>query len=143
MIAFRFQNGMLEGVLRYREDLLMGVCADLEIVIDGRVLLREQDFPIVELRTALAAWLREGLMNGTDFVHESVEHDEPGLVWIRRSPDGPGWRIGSIWQEQVENRTWSDTEIHAAVRNFVETVDQWVAAEFGVDVDSYLSETRK
>jgi hypothetical protein len=142
MIALRFKNAYLEGAIRDRNDLLVGVSADLEILVDGRVLFREPDFAIVELRTALAAWLRDGFTAGEDFVHESVEHDEPGLVWIRRSEDGSGWHVGSIWQEYVENRTWSDVEIRDATWKFIETVDQWVATELGVDVGRYLGESR-
>jgi hypothetical protein len=36
MIAPRFRNGRLERTLRCRWDLLVGVGADLEILVDGR-----------------------------------------------------------------------------------------------------------
>jgi hypothetical protein len=132
MIEFTFGPPTVQRELRNRVDLLIGVVADLKLVVDGRVLYQEEDFPIVELRESMAKWLREGIDSGLDFEFESMESDEVGLVWFRRDPSGTGWRVGSIHQEYIETRLWSGDVVNRVISSYVDRVNAWLVSEFGV-----------
>jgi hypothetical protein len=125
-------------VLRDKFDLLLGVVATMQVVVGDRLLYREVMFPIVELRVALAQWLREGLPTGADFEFVSMESDEPGLVWFRRQAGG-SWRAGSVHQEYPEIQSWTDAEVRNAVRRFTADVDDWVSAHLNVRVEEMIS----
>jgi hypothetical protein len=139
MIEIRFTQPTLERTGVWDAfDLLLGVVAVLEIAVCGRLLYREESFPIVELRAQLMRWLDGSLGKRQDFEFQSMEHDEPGLVWLRWVPEG-GWRIGSIHQEYAETRAFTDDLIDQAVRRFTDAVDNWLRRELHVHIDDFLS----
>lgn len=139
MIDIRFSEPYFERqVIRDRFDLLVGVVATFEILARGRLLYRETEFTIVELRSQLHPWLNSGLTSRSNFEFASMEHDEAGLVWVRWMATEQGWRIGSIHQEYAEVAVWSDEEITVAVCQFIEAVDNWVAVSLNVRVRDIL-----
>lgn len=117
--------------IRDRLDLLVGVVATLEITFRDRLLYREEEFPVVELRAHLARWLREEMPRQLDFEFESMESDETGLVWLRHVPEG--WRIGSIHQEFPAIDPLSESEVARVVTRFIKDVDQWVREQLNVE----------
>lgn len=123
-------------VLRDKFDLLLGIVATLEILVAGKLLYREQMFPIVELRAALERWLAAGLPARRDFEFQSMESDEGALVWLRSV--GSAWRIGSIHQAFPAMTELSDETVASLVRSFIKEVDQWVFEQHAVRVSSFL-----
>ncbi len=137
MIEIRFSGAHVDRpVIRSRFDLLLGVVALIEIWIGNRLLYREEEFPIVELRAALTEWLAVGFLSRQDFEFQSMESDEVGLLWLRHDP--LGWRIGSIHQEFPAVDTLADEEIEPLVRRFVDDVDQWLLDHCDPDARSLL-----
>jgi hypothetical protein len=134
VITFSFDDVVMElPRIRDNNDLLVGVVASFSIKVGTRVLFSEGDFPIVELRVQLAQWHGGGSLAGKNFELDSLESDEPGIVWIRRSKGG-GWRVGSIWQEYAESRDWTDDELATCLAAFAKDVDAWVSTELHVDL---------
>lgn len=123
-------------VLRDKFDLLLGIVATLEIWVGGRLLYREEMFPIVELRAALAHWISVGLPARSDFEFQSIESDEEALVWLRSV--GRAWRVGSIHQDFPAMTELSDEDVVALAHGFVEEVDQWVLEHYDIRVSSLL-----
>jgi hypothetical protein len=117
-------------------DLLLGVEATFAIAVGGRLIYTEPSFPIVELRAALEDWLTSG--PHVDFEFESMEADEPDLVWIRRQLSG-GWRAGSAFQDDIapDELTWA--EVSSGCRDFIDAVDRWVRTNLNVEVADVLA----
>ncbi len=120
--------------VRDKYDLLLGVEGTLRLAVDDRLIYSEPMFPVVELRDALASWLR-GV--DTDFEFVSVESDEPGLVWFRQQPSGR-WRAGSIHQDDIAVVELDRSEVELGCHRFIESVDRWVRDNLGMDVNSVL-----
>jgi hypothetical protein len=118
---------------RDKFDLLLGVVATFEIMVGERILYHEEEFPIVELRVQLVRWIDDGFISGVDFTLDSMESDEPGMVWFRKDAEG-GWRAGSLFQEYIEVAVWSNSDVLNSVTRFVTEVDDWVDANLGVRV---------
>jgi len=115
-------------------DLLLGVESTLRLEVGDRLVYSEPMFPIVELRDALASWLRgtEG-----DFEFMSMESDEAGLVWFRQQPSGR-WRAGSIHQDDIATTELDRPEVELGCHRFIDAVDQWVRENLSLDVNSVL-----
>jgi len=124
------------ALLRDKYDLLLGIVATLQIWVDGKLLYREEVFPVVELRAALERWLAVGLPARRDFEFQSMESDEEALIWLRSV--GSTWRIGSIHQEFPAMNELDDKTVIALTRTFIEEVDQWVLEHCDVRVSSFL-----
>jgi hypothetical protein len=128
----RFSDARTERPeIRDRFDLLLGVVATLEIVFRDRLLYREEEFPVVELRAHLARWLHDEMPRELDFEFQSMESDEAGLVWLRHVPEG--WRIGSIQQEFPAIDPMSAGQVSELVNRFIEDVDQWVREQLNIE----------
>lgn len=137
MIEFRFAG--LRREWEGRDDLaavLVGVTAELEIVGDGVVIYREPDFPMAELATELARWVRDGLPAGADFELDSMSTPERGWVWVRSAAGG--WRVGSIHQDRADLVVRSDDEIRLAVADLIFRARERVADDLGMDVGQYM-----
>jgi hypothetical protein len=132
MIEITIDNTRRDGPpLRRTADLLLRVVAELSIVIDGRLLYREVEVPIVELCAQLWEWLEGGETRG-DFSYDSMESETLGLLWIERREDG--WQIGSAHQEYEETRRWRLEDLDRVMRDFVELVVRTAASQLAVDV---------
>lgn len=120
--------------VRDRYDLLLGVEGTLRLAVEDRLVYREPMFPIVELRDALASWLRSV---DTDFEFISMESDEPGLVWFRQQPSGR-WRAGSIHQDNIAVTELDRRDVEFGCHRFIDNVDRWVRENLRLNVNSVL-----
>ena len=112
-LRLTFEDAVLDHVQAPEPyDVLLGVTARLRLQSGGVLVYREELFPVAELALALEDWLSDGLSAGTDFVFDSVEHDEPGLVWCRSGAEG--WRIGSIHADEADPVVHSSEEVAEA-----------------------------
>lgn len=121
-------------------DVLLGAVAQVRLESGGAVVYREELFPIAELAVALEDWLRDGLPVATDLTFDSVEHDEPGLVWCRSEAEG--WRVGSIHADASDPVVHSSEEVAEAFGGFVETVRSWVRTTTGRGLDALRTTPR-
>ncbi|NYI70204.1 hypothetical protein GGQ54_000764 [Naumannella cuiyingiana] len=122
------------GSARNKFDLLLGVEGTLQLAVGDRLVYSEPMFPVVELRHALASWLR---CADSDFEFISMESDEPGLLWFRQQPSGR-WRAGSIHQDDIAVTELNLPAVEAGCYRFIEAVDQWVRENLGVEVEDVL-----
>jgi hypothetical protein len=138
--AISFSGAIVESTrIAEVSDLLLGVSANFEIRVDGRILFSEPMFPVVELRVALKQWLEDGFKRHNDFEFESMESEEAGIVWLRYQNSG-GWRIGSLQQEYLEIQTLSDVAVRDVVNDYVRDIDAWVLLNCGVSVSTFIGE---
>jgi hypothetical protein len=114
-----------------RYQLLLGVGATIRLFDDeGRIVFEEPDVPVVELALALEDWLTSGLDSQEDFEFDSLESDEPGLVWIRlQAPDT--WAVGALEQEFPDPHLYSTDAVAEAFHCFVRSVEDWVQQNLG------------
>lgn len=138
-MSLRFANARLESCgLPAPYDVVLGVEATLRLAAgDGRLVYEESLFPVVELALAIKDWLGTGIDVGRDFSFDSVESDEPGLLWCRVS--GQGWRVGAIDQEFPDVTVYSSGVVREMFSAFVRDVDGWLAASVGRTLDSVRS----
>ena len=134
MIAFKFSPPRREQEkLRDPIDILLGVVADVRIVVDDRELVAIEALPIVELAAQLDFWLRR--QPNEDFSYESAEADKP-LLWFRRM-DGQ-WQVGSDWEGAVAPLLANDADLHTAAAGYINDVRREVQKQLGVDVGPAL-----
>jgi hypothetical protein len=137
MITFELHNLRFErSDPTDRFDLLLGVCADLVLQTEGRTLYSEPDFPVIELAAQLIGWCHRGLENGDDFEFTSMESDETGLVWFRRT--GAGYRVGSLYQEFPAMSVHDPAAVRAATARLVAQLRERTKDELGIDIDPVL-----
>lgn len=121
-IRIYFENLKLEpSFFPFKEDwqIQLGVVGKFSIHINDKELYEEVDFCLVEFAVQVCEWLNEAYRRD-DFIYTSVESDEAGLVWIKKS-DGM-WRIGSVHQEYEELRLFKLDEIDSSLKLFVENL---------------------
>jgi hypothetical protein len=119
--------------LRGPYDVLLGVVADLQLIVGDRLLYEESMMPVVELALSLRKWLHHGFKQRLRFSYDSIESDERGLLWIE--PSGSGWRVGALEQEYLEMTAWGDDQIAEAFGQLIDEVDLWIAAHLSLDLD--------
>jgi hypothetical protein len=138
MLRFEFRNASLEGPWSGKfRDLELGMVAEFRLCVAEQVIYSEDGFTVFELRLAFDHWLRESDDAVVGFEFNSVESDEPGLVWFRPQPGG-GYRVGSIHQDDVSFEVFSLAEIQQAVQEFIGSVDDWVFQNLGMVVAEHL-----
>lgn len=69
-------------------DLLIGITADLEVNAERLSIYEEPDFPVVELAYHLRKWVDVKPDQRSDFILDSMESRELGLVRILRTDGG-------------------------------------------------------
>lgn len=112
-------------------DVILGVGADISFTSAGsRTLFNETLFPIVELALAASVWLATGFESEEDFSFDSVEFDEPGIIWIRYIGQRL-WRIGSVYQNFEDSSRYSSPEVRLCLDEFVKKVDLWLRTSVG------------
>lgn len=131
MIAFRLGRLEVEppGVKR-PVDTVTSVVTDFEIDVDGECLFSETSFPVIELAGALLRWKSVSGEGRCDFEFESMDFEEPGLMWIRR--EGDGWRVGSLLQEFPDLTVRSADELDRAIDGFVADLERAAREELGL-----------
>ncbi len=137
-IEFTFRDPTFEGQsVDEKFDLLLGIAATFELVVNDAVVYEEVMFPIAELRVALLVWLVGPMLRHEDFEFESMESEERGLVWIRWS-EKEGWLVGSVLERYREPHAFSDDDIRDAVKRFASGVDRWATTELRVKLPDHL-----
>src|SRR6267142_2157664 len=91
------------------------------------------EFCLVEFAMHISKWLREVTITNEDFVYESMESDEGGLVWIKRS--GLGWRIGSVHQAYEEQKEFRLEEISIAVKEYSARLSEELFNKLGLAIN--------
>ena len=121
------------------DELLLRIVAILSIECDGEAIYSEPEFPVVELASALNAWLSIPERTRPDFSFESMEAAERGLVWIRSGADG--WRVGSARQLRGMTKAVSLGEVDFAIRRYLRDVASQ-AKGLGCDVTRVIERQR-
>jgi hypothetical protein len=129
-LEFEFQLSDPDGALVEDWQILLHIVADFQVLVDSRVLYREQQFCVVDFAVALHRWVGEEPK--LDFIYESMESEEPGLVWVRAS--GSGWRVGSVHQEYDEEEVFSSEQVSEAAGAFIFRLKKEVAAKLDIDL---------
>jgi len=121
MIEFRLQRLWVEpGRRETIAELEAGVQADFAIVVNDRVLFRDEYFNVLEFLLAIVQWLRTGVEKGEDFEFASMDCEDAGLVFVQRRPGG--WRIGSIHEETADENSHPLDDIRDSVRCLIDRV---------------------
>lgn len=113
-------------------DVLYRFVADeLDVLLDGRRIYHEVEFPIVELAHALTSWLDNGLpqRRGITFTPSGAED-----VALSLQPSGAGWAVLAEGEQGAE---LSEQELKDALGRFVADVFD-AGSRAGVDVQATL-----
>jgi hypothetical protein len=111
----------------------------LEILFDDAVFFRDDEILLVEFGLSLYKWLVLNRTNkGTDFVYESVDHDEPILIF-NHSKEG-FYNVNSIWQLSQINRPVPFSEIENEADRFLEELDTMLQSKCSVSLQRFLPE---
>lgn len=140
-VQLRFQSLRADGSLRSKWDRLLKIVADFEIIVEERPLFFQTEFPVVEFWLQLTRWL-DGLVTGgtNDFEYQTMESDEPALVWFcRRSV---GWLVGCLDPEYEEAREFELSEVVHASREFVTDLEREVCERFGINLAKLAADFR-
>ena len=128
-LSLQFQLTSPDGPLETYWNRLLNVAADFQLVVERRIIFSEEEFPIVELAVQLEAWLERLRDETPEFVYTSIESEIPGL--IRFSPGFEGWHVSAAFAEFADATSFNLSEVAAAVRSYVEVVDETVFSEYG------------
>ncbi|MBN4064411.1 hypothetical protein JYU04_01595 [Dehalococcoides mccartyi] len=159
MIEFRFTNVWKEDhPLERSTDIATRIGADFRIVDleFGRVLVRIDWMPVIELAYHLLKWMRADPLTRADFDFVSIDSAEIGWVWIHKNIDyqfDPSnldiyevtrseWKIGSIHQiEELEYWLTLD-QLHQAISLFIDEVVSRVHWQLDIDIVPLLEDDR-
>ncbi len=128
-LSLQFQLTTPNGPLETYWNRLLNVVADFQLVVERRIIFSEEEFPIVELAVQLEAWLERLRDETPEFVYTSIESEIPGL--IRFSPGFEGWHVSAAFAEFADATSFNLSEVAAAVRSYIEVVDETVFSEYG------------
>ena len=135
-LIFKFESLERDGALSDDWQILLRIVADFYILVDSKVLYREQQFCVAEFAAALSKRLSIVNQTGEDFIYESMESDEVGLVWVKAH--GSGWRIGSVHQEYEEAQTFSLEEVRNAAEKFMNQLAEEALAKFHINLREFI-----
>ena len=135
-LTFKFESLECDGALNDDWQILLRIVADFYILVDSKVLYREQQFCVVEFAVALSKWLSSVGHTGEDFIYESIESEEIGLVGVKAH--GSGWRIGSVHQENEEAHTFSLEDVRTAAEAFMNQLAKEIRVKFRVDLREFI-----
>jgi len=139
-VTLLFDHATMTGVISDpRHQFLLGLEANFRLAVGSPVVVDEPNFPIVELRQWLDWWLSQGA--DLDFVYTSIEAEETGLIVFRQST-GSDWIVDSAWSSLSAAPTVDYSTLIAACQRYVHDVDEWVAAQYGVDLGQLLGNLR-
>lgn len=118
MISFELEN--LEIIQPIEEDwqVFVHIESDFSLRIGERTLYQEIHFNVAEFALSVSQWLKKSKLTRRDYIFESMDTDEVGLLWFKR--DGSKWQIGSVHQLYEENSAFDFDEIEKALNRFIE-----------------------
>lgn len=129
-----------EGSPYYR--VIVGVTSTFAILIDGKVLYSEEEFPILEFGEQISRWLGATREPSIDFHFESVESEEDDLVQIRRTSSG--WMVGSAQAIYSDTTIFPWTAVKDSVERLLKDISEQVRMSVeGIDVQAFLSGTAR
>ena len=133
MIRFSISNvAFEEGTTDELYRLLLGVCADLAISINGRQFVFETAYPVVELARQMQQEVAVALDACEPFTLTSVELEDPRFVsFDRTQPDG--YLISSGPQQWEHRQNVSRLDLYTAFQRF--TADVLLEAWSALDLD--------
>jgi hypothetical protein len=114
-------------------EMLLGICADLRIVVRNQVWFCEPDFPVVELSRAIARWLEVG----GDFEFESMEAPESPYIWVRA--EGLNCVLGAAWQNFSLDPYLPYDGVRDVLRQFAANVVSSVKEQLYIDVSEVVN----
>jgi hypothetical protein len=136
-VAFAFADVKLDGGrLNEPWEVYLRIVGNFSVNVGKRVLYGEESFCLVEFAIKSQLWLARVNETQEDFVYTSQESEEPDLFWIRQS--GAGWRIGSVYQEYEEPKTFPLEILVAALSSYFNRLRAFVAEAFGRDIVDVL-----
>jgi len=121
--------------LSARWQLYLRIAAQIAVEIDSNAVYREELFPVVEFAMQADRWAGNVGEDGPDFTYQSIESDEPALLWFRRGSDG--WKIGSSdGPSPVESCSVPLFAITGAVRDYYDRLRADVLSAFRRDINT-------
>jgi len=100
-------------------EMLNAITGNLRIVVDGRVLFDDHEFPVLELAYQLHVWMRDRMSLAEPFKFTSMMIEDDGWVWIEPALDG--WRVGSILERFSDISIYSSKHIRTMISEFVDS----------------------
>jgi len=113
-------------------ELLLGVVADLRIVVRGQTWFSEPDFPVVELSQAIARWLAVG----GDSEFETMEAEEVPFLWVRAAANG--CVLGAAWENFSIEPPLPCEVVRGTLRRFAENVASATKEQLDVNVANLI-----
>lgn len=122
MLNFKFHNvSSSNGIAQEMWQALLWVEADFVVEVDEGILLSESYWCIVELATSFSTWLRDASENGPEFSYTSMDDEQEGLLWFRRTLNGT-WSVGSAWQKFESATPLPFSDLKEAAQQYVQRV---------------------
>jgi hypothetical protein len=137
MIEFQVGRLRQEGTIRSPLDALVRTVGKLAVRVGDQTVLAEPDVPVLELAAQLAVWLRDPR---GDFSYDSVEYEDPGVLWIRQHSPGRVM-LGSTLNPTIESEAIPVQAVHHAVELFMDRVKS-EASRFGLRLDDMVKLVR-
>lgn len=120
-----FVNLHVDGDVKTKWDVLLGVVGELFIAVDAILIYREVDFPLLELAVQVTRWRKKGTVG--DFIYTSLESEIEGLLRFEtREPDS--WTVSAFHQIRRVPRAVSTEELFVALDRFIEDLRSAVPA---------------
>jgi hypothetical protein len=129
-VIFRLSNLRRDGARNESWQILLRVVADFSILIDSKCLYSEREFCVAEFALAISRWLDRVGKSGEEFMYESMEAEEVGLVWIK--PYDSGWHVGSVHQEYAEMNVFNLEEIRRPAEEFLNQLENEMSAKLDI-----------
>lgn len=118
------------STLKEPEQLLLGIVGRFSVLVGPKTLYEEVEFCLVEFAMDVSEWLIKVPTTNEDFVYESLESDEIGLVWIKSGTSG--WHVGSIHQNYQETKSFNIDEIRMAINHYLHKLKRELYDKFGL-----------
>lgn len=143
LVEFTYRDLHAEApLLRDDLDAIYSIVAgEFQLLVGGKPLYRESEFPLVELAQALDAWLRDGLAQRRAFSFSPTGYAEPGA--LRLQPRSGNWMIDSSRREAGSTPQEIQTgHLKRAFGRFLGEVSA-DCATLGVDLEGLLQRMRR
>jgi hypothetical protein len=100
----------------------------LIIKSNGQIFFDKLYVCLLELSSQLYKWLYENIKK--DFVYNSMEHDEPILIFKKLSKKY--WEIDSIWKKDKKVVS-SNRELYKSIKRYIKSLDKELKIKYGVE----------
>jgi hypothetical protein len=97
--------------------VLLGIIGEFSLWVRGELVYWDGDFCLVEFAEQVRRWM-DSEEPRAEFSYDSIESDQPGLIWFRKF--GDRWIVGSIHQRSEALQSFHFKELEAAFEAYVE-----------------------